>query len=118
MKSAQTFSLACRLAGRLLAALTAALPAFAAAAADSPRDLGDLSIEQLMSESVTSVSKREQKLSDVAAAVSVLSNDDLRRSGFTTVADALRLVPGMDVGSLNASHWAISARGFNNLYAN
>ena len=86
--------------------------------ADSGQGLGDLSIEQLMNESVTSVSKREQKLGDVAAAIFVLSNDDLRRSGYTSVADALRLVPGMDVGSLNASHWAISSRGFNNLYAN
>lgn len=87
------------------------------AAADSA-NLADLSIEELMNEVVTSVSKKEESLFDAAAAVSVLSNDDLRRSGATTVADALRLVPGLNVGSVDASHWAISARGFNNLYAN
>lgn len=90
------------------------LPAYVVPA----RELGDLSLEELLNESVTSVSKREQKLGDVAAAITVLSNDDLRRSGVTTIADALRLVPGMSVGSVNASQWAVSARGFNNLYAN
>ena len=90
----------------------------AAAGELSARELGDLSLDELMNETVTSVSKKEENLFNAAAAVSVLSNDDLRRSGVTTVADALRLVPGMSVGSVNASQWAISARGFNNLYAN
>jgi iron complex outermembrane recepter protein len=83
-------------------------------------DLLDLSFEQLMdlSVTVTSVSKREQKLTDAAAAISVLSNDDLRRSGATTLMEALRLVPGVNVGSVNSSQWSISARGFNGLYAN
>ncbi len=82
------------------------------------RDLADLSLEELLNESVTSVSKREQRLADAAASIAVLSNEDLRRSGATTIADALRLVPGLNVGSVNANQWAISARGFNNLYAN
>ena len=81
-------------------------------------ELANLSIEQLMNESVTSVSKHEQKLGDVASAIFVLSNDDLRRSGFTTVAEALRLVPGVDVAAVNASQSAISVRGFNSVYAN
>ncbi len=91
-----------------------------AARATTIHDLADLSIEELMAESVTvtSVSKREQKLSDTASAVTVLSNQDIRRSGVTTVADALRLVPGMNVGSANASEWSISTRGSNSLYAN
>ena len=91
-----------------------AVPAYAG----DNRNFGDLSIEQLMNESVTSVSKKEQKLSDVAAAVSELSNDDLRRSGATTVAEALRLVPGLDVGSANAADQAVSARGFNYVFSN
>ena len=82
------------------------------------KSLGDLSLEELMNETVTSVSKKEQKLNDAAAAIFVLSNDDLRRSGATTLADALRLVPGMDVGSINASQTAVSARGFNGSFAN
>src|SRR4051812_27905725 len=77
------------------------------------RNLADLSIEELLNEPVTSVSKREQKRGDVAAAISVLSNDDLRRSGATTVMEALRLVPGANVGQVNSSEWAVSVRGFN-----
>ena len=82
------------------------------------RSLADLSLEELMNESVTSVSKKEQRLADVASAVSVFSNEDIRRSGATSIAEALRLVPGMNVASVNAREWAISARGFNTLYAN
>jgi len=94
----------------------------AQAARDLERDdagaFADLSLEQLMDEPVTSVSKKQQRLGDVAAAITVLTNDDLRRSGVATVADALRLVPGLDVASANASQTAISARGANGLYAN
>src|SRR5882724_3647084 len=71
-----------------------------------------------MNESITSASKREGKLTDAAAAISVLSNDDLHRSGATTIMVALRLVPGLDVASINSDQWVISARGFNSLYAN
>lgn len=89
-----------------------------ARAAVSSVDLADLSIEQLMSEQVTSVSKREQSLVDSAAAISVLTNDDIRRSGATSVAETLRLVPGMNVGQINSSQWSISSRGFSGQYAN
>lgn len=89
-----------------------------AANTNNTRRLADLSLEQLMDETVTSVSKKEQKLGDAAAAISVLSNEDLRRLGATSVAEALRYVPGLDVNSVSASQWAISARGFNGLYAN
>ncbi len=88
-----------------------------ARAEDTPpksfKDSTDLDLEQLVNIQVTSVSKKEEKLTDAAAAISVLSNDDLRRSGATSVAEALRLVPGMDVAQINSSPWAISARGFN-----
>ncbi len=82
--------------------------------------LGDLSLEELMDEliTVTSVSKRLQNLNDTATAVTVLSHAEIRRSGVTTVADALRWVPGMNVGSVNSNQWSISARGFAGLYAN
>lgn len=89
-----------------------------AQAAVTAVNLADLSIEQLMNESVTSVSKREQILFDAAAAISVLTNDDIRRSGATSVAETLRMVPGMDVGQINSSQWAISARGFSGQYSN
>lgn len=81
-------------------------------------DFANLSIEELMNETITSVSKREQLLFDTASAVTLFSNQDIRRSGATSIADALRLVPGVNVGSATSSQWAISARGYNNVFAN
>jgi len=101
--------------GITLALLLALVGAQTSASAES---LADLSIEQLLKESVTSVSKKEQSLFDAAAAISVLTNDDLRRSGATTIPDALRLVPGLSVGAVSSREWAVSARGFNGLYSN
>ncbi len=68
--------------------------------------------------SVTSVSKRAQKLSDTAAAVYVITQEDIRRSGATSIPEALRLAPGVQVAKLGSNRWAISARGFNNALAN
>ncbi len=62
---------------------------------------------------VTSVSKKEQKMSQVAAAIFVITGEDIRRSGATNIPDLLRMVPGMDVGQINSNTWAVSARGFN-----
>ncbi len=90
------------------------LPADAAVTAD----YADMSMEQLMQESVTSVSKRQTKLSASAAAISVISGDDIRRLGMSSLPEALRLAPGLDVARVDASHWAISSRGFNLSYAN
>lgn len=103
---------------RIFAIVAALLFAVRLDGAVTVTDLADLSIEQLMNESVTSVSKREQSLFDAAAAISVLSHDDIRRSGATSVAETLRLVPGMNVGQINSSQWAISARGFSGQYSN
>lgn len=82
------------------------------------RSFADLSIEELMNESVTSVSKKAQRIGDAAAAISLLSNDDLLRSGATNLPDALRLLPGVNVGALNSSQSAVSVRGFNSIYSN
>lgn len=98
-----------------LAASLAPYPLFAQTTA---ADFADLSLEELMNETVTSVSKREQRLSDAASAVTVLSNDEIRRSGATTIADALRLVPGVNVAAVNSREVAVSVRGFNNLFSN
>jgi len=76
-------------------------------------DLSDKSLEDLMNTEVTSVSKKEQKLSQVAAAIFVITQEDILRSGATNIPDLLRMVPGLDVAQINASTWAISARGFN-----
>ena len=67
---------------------------------------------------VTSASKKEQPLSRTAAAVFVISQDDIQRSGATNIPDLLRMVPGMDVAQINASTWAISARGLNGQFSN
>jgi len=80
---------------------------------DHSSDLADLSIEQLMNESVTSVSKKETPLNDAPAAISVITADDIDRFGIMSIPEALRLVPGMDVARIDGDHWAISSRGFN-----
>jgi iron complex outermembrane recepter protein len=90
----------------------------APSAKSSTNSVADLSLEDLVNLKVTSVSKKEEKLDDAAAAIFVLSNDDIRRSGATTVADALRLVPGLQVAQIDSGDWAVSARGFNSQFAN
>lgn len=105
------------LASTTFAATAATRDALAAEPAEEI-NFADLSLEQLMNETVTSVSKKEQRLDDAPAAISVLSNEDIRRSGATRLTDAFRLVPGLDVGAINSSQTAVSARGFNGLYAN
>ncbi len=110
-----------RLAVRLLLAglSLAAWPALAQALRPD-RDLTTLSLEELMrvNVQVTSVARREQRLGDVAAAAYVLTADDIRRAGARTIPDALRLVPGMQVGQIDANKWAVSARGFNTRFSN
>jgi len=81
-------------------------------------ELAGFSLEELINIKVTSVSKREQSLNETASAIFVLSNEDIRRSGALSLPDALRQVPGMDVGAVNSSQWAVSSRGFNSIYAN
>jgi outer membrane receptor protein involved in Fe transport len=79
----------------------------------SPRDLAQVSLENLMNVEVTSVSKKEQKLSQVAAAIFVIAQEDIRQSGASNILDLRRMVPGLNVAQINANTWAISARGFN-----
>jgi len=85
---------------------------------DEIRYLKSLSIEDLAYLEVTSVSKKAEKLSDAAAAVFVISDEDIRRSGVTTIAEALRMVPGIQVAHIDANKWAITARGFSGSFAN
>ena len=80
--------------------------------------LKQLSLEGLLELEVSSVSKKNEKLSDAAAAIFVLTQEDIRRSGMRTLPDLLRLVPGLHVANIDAHTWAISARGFNGLFAN
>jgi iron complex outermembrane receptor protein len=103
----------CRLT--LLLAMFLAIPAWPQQ--KSP-DLTERSIEDLMNIEVTSVSKKEEKLARTAAAIFVITAEDIRRSGANSIPALLRMVPGLDVAQINASTWAISSRGFNDQIAN
>ena len=81
------------------------------------RDLTEMSLEDLMNVRVTSVSKKEQKLAKTGASVYVITQEDIRRSGATSIPDLLRMVPGVNVAQIDANSWAISVRGFNDRYA-
>ena len=93
-----------------------ALLGLPAGSAQTP-DLTQKSLEDLMNIDVTSVSKKAQKTSETAAAVFVISAEDIRRSGALNIPDLLRMVPGLDVAQIDGSQWAISARGFNGQYS-
>ncbi|APV52270.1 hypothetical protein BWI17_03505 [Betaproteobacteria bacterium GR16-43] len=81
-------------------------------------DLADLSLEQLSNVVVTSVSRREERLADAPASIYVITSQEIRASGATTLPEALRLAPNLDVARADAVQYAISARGFNNVLAN
>jgi iron complex outermembrane receptor protein len=98
--------------------LAASLIAAAAAAQQPPRRLADLTLEELSNLEVTSVSKRAERLSDAPASVFVITADDIRRSGATSLPEALRLAPNLQVARVGANGWAITARGFNSNSAN
>lgn len=82
------------------------------AGAETPADLTELSLEQLSNVEVTTVSKKPQRLATVAESIYVLSGADIRRSGATSVPEALRLVPGVQVARIDSNKWSIGVRGF------
>jgi iron complex outermembrane receptor protein len=86
-----------------------------AAALSAGKALTDYSLEQLMEVSieVTSAARKPQKLEDTAAAIHVITQEDIRRSGMTSLPELLRMVPGIQVANIDGSTWAISSRGFN-----
>ena len=94
------------------------LVASAVCAAADVSDLADLSLEELMKEPVTSVSKKATRLAESPAAITVITAEDIRRLGITTLPEALRLVPGLAVARTTANEWAITARGFQYEFAN
>lgn len=93
--------------------VTTAIPAMA-----ETIDLVGLSLEELMDIPVNLVSRKDERLGEAPAAVSVITAQELHRSGVQTIAEALRLVPGMQVARIDASKWAISSRGFNSRFTN
>lgn len=94
-----------------------AVPSSAFAQTKMP-DLSHLTLEDLMRIEVTSASRKDQSARDVTAAVFVITQDDIRRSGMTSLPDLLRLAPGVDVAQFNSNKWAVSVRGFNALFSN
>lgn len=98
-----------------IAALVGVAPLVARA---NNAQLLDMSLEELLNLEVTSVSKKSQKVSETAAAVFVVTADDIRHSGARNVPEALQGVPGLQVAQIDGNKWAISARGFNGRFAN
>jgi iron complex outermembrane receptor protein len=80
--------------------------------------VGELSLEELANLEVTSVSRRAESLAGAPASIFVITAEDIRRSGVTNLAEALRLAPNLQVARIDAGQYAISARGFNGLAAN
>jgi iron complex outermembrane receptor protein len=94
------------LAGWLLAG------AAQAATANSVEGLGELSLAELSQLEVTSVSKSPEPLQNAPAAIYVITHDDIARSGATSVAEALRLAPNLQISQYSASNYVAGARGF------
>lgn len=84
----------------------------------STRELLPLSWEELNDLHVSSLARQEQSVKSSPAAAFVITAEDIRRSGVTSLPEVLRMVPGMNVAQINSWNWAVSARGFNDLYAN
>jgi iron complex outermembrane recepter protein len=78
----------------------------------------DMDLAQLMQVTVTSVSKKAQALGDTAAAVFVITQEDMRRTGVTSIPEALGLAPGLHVARISSSKWSVSARGFGGYTSN
>jgi iron complex outermembrane recepter protein len=83
-----------------------------------PGDLKKLTLDELQAIEVTSVSKRPEKLSAAPSSIQVITGDDIRRAGATSLPEALRLASNLQVAQVDSHEWAISARGFNNSSAN
>jgi iron complex outermembrane receptor protein len=103
------------------AIVAACVVAWSASAAPQPvqlSQLADLPLEALANIEVTSVSRRAESLLDAPASVYVITAEEIRRSGVTSLPEALRLAPNLQVARIDAGQYAISARGFNNVVAN
>jgi iron complex outermembrane receptor protein len=87
-------------------------------AASSIGELKQLNVEDLMNVQVTSVARHPERLIEAASAIQVITQEDIRRSGATSIPEALRLADNLQVAQKNSHDWAISSRGFNTALAN
>ncbi|MCB1957224.1 MAG: TonB-dependent receptor [Rhodocyclaceae bacterium] len=99
-------------------AIPAALAVLLAGPALAQSDLATMSLEDLSRMEVTTVSRKVQKLADTPAAVTILTAEDIARSGARSLAEALRHVPGLQAAQIGSGSWAVSVRGFNSRFSN
>jgi iron complex outermembrane receptor protein len=107
-------------AGVALATLPArgeSAPAAGGSQAAPPSQLKSLSLEELGNVEVTTYSKAPTELRNTPSALFVITSDDILRSGVTNIADALRLAPGVEVGRLSSTTWAVAIRGLQNNFS-
>jgi iron complex outermembrane receptor protein len=102
----------------VLIVLSMAVSAFGQGNQDVATSLKNLSLEELMNVEVTSVSKQPEPYRKSAASIQVITQEDIRRSGATTIPEALRLATNLSVAQKTSRNWAITARGFNTDLAN
>lgn len=103
---------------RLLRIFVGLILSFATQAEDELAELKGLSLEALMDVEVTIAGKTPQKMQDIAAAVYVVTQKDIQNMGATSIPEALRNVPGIQVARMDANKWVVTSRGFNGLFAN
>src|SRR5688500_3616336 len=80
--------------------------------------LAEMSLEELLTMKVTSAGKKNQLITETAAALYVITADDIERNNVSTITEVLRQVPGILVARQGTGEWAISIRGFNDNHAN
>ena len=80
--------------------------------------LKQLSIEELLELDVTLPLRRDERVMEAPAAISVLTAEDLRRQGAVSLPEALRHVPALFVGRFTTSSWIVTSRGFASTSAN
>jgi len=85
---------------------------------DGGDNLADLSLEELLNTEITTLSRKAESLGSAPAAVHVISQSDIRRSGARSIPELLRLVPGMQVAQIDGNKWAVTSRGANGRFAN
>lgn len=86
--------------------------------AAAEEDIFELELQSLMQIQVTTAGRKAQQLMNVPAAIYVIEAEDLQNSGATSIPEALRMVPGMQVSRISSSKWAIASRGFNGTFSN